>query len=50
MAESNHYCSDCETHFRCSIERHAEVAHDGFMFRGVENGDWRDWQDITEAL
>lgn len=45
MAESDHYCADCDTHFRCSIETHAEVDHDGYMFRGVENGDWTDWTD-----
>ena len=50
MAESKHYCRDCDTHLRCSIETHAEVAHDGFMFRGIENGDFRDWQRVAGAL
>lgn len=42
MAEANHYCDDCETHFRASIEQHAKTYHDGGMFIGVENGNWRD--------
>lgn len=41
---SNHYCDDCETHFRASMEKHAEVYHDGGLFRGIEGGDWRDYQ------
>jgi len=44
MAESNHYCSDCDTHLRCDMETHADVAHDGGLFRGIENGDYKDYQ------
>lgn len=43
MAESNHYCASCDTHFCLSIERHAEIEHNDGIFHGVENGDWRDY-------
>jgi hypothetical protein len=26
------------------METHAEVAHDGGVFRGIENGDYKDYQ------
>lgn len=44
MATARHYCADCETHFRGSVEDHAEAYHDGGIFRGLRDGDWRDWQ------
>lgn len=44
MAEANHYCADCEIHFRDTIEGHAETYHGGGLFRGVEDGNWRDWE------
>lgn len=43
MAEARHYCADCDTHFRASIEEHAELCHDGGFFRGIENGDYQDY-------
>lgn len=45
MAESNHYCAECDTHLRCDPETHADFAHDGYMFQGVTDGDWRDYED-----
>lgn len=44
MARAEHYCADCGTHFQASIEEHARIEHDGGIFRGIENGDWRDYE------
>jgi len=44
MAEANHYCADCGTHFRADPETHARVEHDGGFFRGVIDGNYKDWQ------
>jgi hypothetical protein len=44
MMESKHYCASCETHFRASIEQHAETYHEGGLFEGIENGDFRDYE------
>jgi hypothetical protein len=44
MAEANHYCAECDTHFRASIEQHAETYHNSGLFEGVENGNFRDYQ------
>jgi len=43
MAEAKHYCATCDTHFRASIEQHAETYHDGEIFRGIENGNKQDY-------
>lgn len=48
MVESKHYCADCQTHFGGSPnyvtpEEHADIAHGGGWFRGIANGDFRDW-------
>ena len=49
--KSFHYCADCDTHFRASIEQHAETYHDSGLFRGVQNGDYTDygwsWNDSS---
>jgi hypothetical protein len=45
--KAKHYCADCETHFRASMEQHANTYHNGGVFRGVENGDWRDYERKT---
>lgn len=44
MAESKHYCKSCDTHLLCDMETHSEVAHDGGMFRGIEDGDYKDYE------
>jgi hypothetical protein len=48
MAQSKHYCADCETHFGgppnyVTPEEHADHRHNGGLFRGVKNGNFRDW-------
>jgi len=43
MAEANHYCATCDTHFRASIEQHAETYHDDGIFRGIEDGTFQDY-------
>lgn len=50
MAESDHYCADCDTHFKADPKVHADAEHDGGFFRGVENGDWRDWDRMEFTL
>lgn len=42
--KSDHYCADCKTHFTASLEQHAKTYHDGGIFRGIENGDYKDYQ------
>jgi len=42
--KSFHYCADCDTHFRASIDQHAETYHDDGLFRGVQNGDYEDYE------
>jgi hypothetical protein len=44
MAEAKHYCADCQTHFRSSIEQHARTYHDGGLFNGVEDGDYKSYK------
>lgn len=49
MARANHYCADCDTHFGgppnyVTPEEHADIAHDGGLFRGIRNGNYKDWQ------
>lgn len=55
MVESKHYCADCDTHYGgspnyISPEEHADIAHEGKFFRGVENGNWKDWKEIEGFL
>lgn len=45
--ESNHYCADCDTHFRLPPEEHARIEHDDGLFRGVVDGDYRDYFRAT---
>ena len=50
MAESKHCCAECDTHFGgppndVTPEEHAEIAHEGGLFLGVKNGNWKDWND-----
>lgn len=49
MAQAKHYCADCDTHFggppnNISPAEHADVAHGGGMFRGIENGNYKSWE------
>lgn len=49
MARAKHYCADCDTHFGgppnyVTPQEHADIAHDGGVFRGIENGNYEDWQ------
>jgi len=49
MPHADHYCADCDTHFggppnNMTPEEHADVAHDGGLFRGIEDGDYEDWE------
>jgi len=44
MAVADHYCASCDTHYRADPEQHAETYHDGGIFRGIENGNWRDYE------
>lgn len=51
MAQSKHYCADCETHFGgppnyVTPEEHADHRHNGGLFRGVKNGNFRDWNRV----
>lgn len=48
MPEANHYCANCDTHFRVDIEQHAETYHDGGVFLGVEDGDFRDFEEAYD--
>jgi len=55
MAEANHYCADCDTHFGgppnyVTPEEHADIAHNGGVFRGVRNGNYRDYERKTGRL
>lgn len=55
MAEANHYCADCDTHFggppnHMTPEEHADFTHGGGMFRGVRNGNYRDYERKTGRL
>jgi hypothetical protein len=48
MARSQHYCADCNTHFggppeNITPKEHADLKHNGGLFRGVKNGDFRDF-------
>lgn len=45
MAESCHYCKDCDTHFRVSCTEHADEHHSGLFFRGVKDGTHRDYSE-----
>lgn len=49
MARAKHYCATCDTHFgsdpnNVTPEEHANIEHDGGMFRGVKNGNYKDWK------
>jgi len=44
MAKANHYCAECDTHFRATVEQHANTYHNGGVFRGITDGNWRDWE------
>lgn len=49
MAQSKHYCAICDTHFggppnNITPEQHADTAHDGGLFKGIRNGNYKDWQ------
>lgn len=49
MPKSRHYCADCDTHFggppdNITPEEHAEIEHNGGIFRGVEDGNYKDWK------
>ena len=53
MAQASHYCRDCDTHFggppnNITPEEHAEIAHDGGIFRGIRNGNYKDWNRKKE--
>lgn len=55
MAESRHYCAECDTHFggppnHMTPEEHADYAHDGGVFRGVAGGDWQSYARRTEDV
>lgn len=55
MARSKHYCADCDTHFggppnNVTPEQHAEVAHDGGIFRGIKDGNYKDWNRKQDYL
>lgn len=41
---AKHYCADCDFHFRATPEQHADTYHGGGMFRGITNGNWRDYE------
>lgn len=45
MPEGKNYCADCGFHFRDSIESHADTYHNGAIFRGVEDGNYKDYQE-----
>lgn len=40
---AKHYCADCNTHFRATLNQHAETYHDGGVFRGIRYGNFRDY-------
>jgi hypothetical protein len=49
MARAKHYCADCDSHFggspnNITPEEHANIAHNSGMFRGVQNGNYKDWK------
>lgn len=55
MAEAKHYCADCDTHYGgppnyINPEEHGDIAHGGGVFRGVSNGDYRDYERNTGDL
>lgn len=39
IAEAKHFRFECNTHFQASPITHADVAHDGAVFRGIIDGD-----------
>lgn len=54
MPRSKHYCADCDTHFggspnNVTPQEHADIEHNGSMFRGVENGSYKDWVRMKET-
>jgi hypothetical protein len=49
MAEAKHYCAECDTHFRVDPQEHADLEHDGYLFHGIENGDFRDYKRKHDA-
>jgi hypothetical protein len=49
MAISKHYCATCDTHFGgppndVTPEEHADIEHNGSFFKGIVNGNYKDWQ------
>lgn len=55
MAEAEHYCADCDTHFGgppnyMTPEEHVNYAHDSGVFRGVTNGDWKSYERVSEDI
>lgn len=49
MAIAKHYCACCDTHFggppnNITPEEHADIAHDSGVFKGIENGNKKDWE------
>lgn len=49
MSRAKHYCADCDTHFggdpnNITPEEHANIEHNGGMFRGIKDGNYRDWK------
>lgn len=54
MPRSKHYCADCDSHFggppnNVTPQEHADIEHNGSMFRGVENGSYKDWIRMKET-
>lgn len=50
MPEAKHYCRDCDTHFNASIDKHSEVYHEGGVFRGLRNGNFRDYERRVDEV
>lgn len=51
MAKAQHYCQDCDTHFGgppnfITPKQHADIAHNGGVFRGIKNGDFEKWNRL----
>lgn len=55
MAKAKHYCAECQTHFGgppnyISPEEHANIEHDGGIFRGIKDGNFRDWKRRNRTI
>lgn len=49
MPRAKHYCATCDTHFggepnNVTPQEHADIEHNGGMFQGVKNGNYKDWE------